>query len=89
MRGLLGRSALEPGEGLLLRPEGSIHMMFMRFSIDAVFLDRELIVVDIVRDLKPWRAAGRRGAKAVLELAAGAAGELAPGDRLSVATIEA
>jgi uncharacterized protein len=89
LRGLLGRSGLEPGEGLLLRPSGSIHMMFMRFAIDAVFLDRELVVVDVVRDLRPWRAAGRRGAKAVIELAAGAAGDLAPGDHLSVATIDA
>lgn len=89
LRGLLGRSGLEPGEGLLLRPSGSIHMMFMRFPIDAVFLDRELVVVDVVRDLRPWRAAGRRGAKAVLELAAGDAGDLAPGDRLAVATIDA
>ena len=89
MRGLLGRSGLEEGEGLLLRPAGSIHMAFMRFAIDAVFLDRDLVVVDVVRDLKPWRAAGRRRAKAVVELAAGAAGDLAPGDRLAVATIDA
>ena len=89
LRGLLGRSSLEAGEGLLLRPTGSIHMAFMRFPIDAVFLDRDLVVVDVVRHLKPWRVAGRRGAKAVLELAAGAAGDLAPGDRLAVATIDA
>jgi uncharacterized protein len=89
LRGLLGKRGLEPGEGLLLRPAGSIHMGFMRFAIDAVFLDRELVVVDVVRDLKPWRAAGRRGAKVVIELAEGAAGDLAPGDRLAVATIDA
>ena len=89
MRGLLGRASLAPDEGMLFRPAGSIHMMFMRFPIDAVFLDRELVVVDVVRGLRPWRAAGRRGAKAVLELAAGDAGDLASGDRLSVATIDA
>ena len=41
MRGLLGRDGLEQGEGLLLRPASSIHTFFMRFPIDAVFLDRE------------------------------------------------
>jgi hypothetical protein len=89
LRGLLGRSELEPGEGLLLRPAGSIHMMFMRFPIDAVFCDRDLVVVDVVRDLRPWRAAGRRGSKVVIELASGAAAGLETGDRLSLATIEA
>lgn len=88
LRGLLGRSELDAGEGLLLRPAGSIHMMFMRFPIDAVFCDRELVVVDVVRGLKPWRAAGRRGAKVVIELADGAAAGVAAGDHLSLATIE-
>jgi uncharacterized protein len=72
MRGLLGRSELRPGEGLLLRPASSIHTWFMRFPIDAVFLDRDWRVVGISDDIRPWRAAGRRGAKAVLELPAGA-----------------
>ena len=88
LRGLLGRSSLDPGEGILLRPAGSIHMMFMRFAIDAVFCDRELVVVDVVRGLRPWRAAGRRGAKAVIELRAGAAADVQPGDHLRLATIE-
>ena len=89
MRGLLGRSSLAPGEGLLLRPAGSIHMAFMRFAIDAVFCDRDLVVVDVVPSLKPWRAAGRRGAKVVFELVEGAAAGVAPGDRLAIATIAA
>ena len=71
MRGLLGRSELRPGEGLLLRPASSIHTCFMRFPIDAVFLDRDWRVVGISDDIQPWRAASSRGAKAVLELPAG------------------
>ena len=71
MRGLLGRSSLGEGEGILLRPAGSIHTFFMRFAIDAVFLDRDLVVVGIEPSLAPWRTAGRRGAKAVVELASG------------------
>jgi uncharacterized membrane protein (UPF0127 family) len=84
MRGLLGRRDLPSGEGILLKPASSVHMAFMRFAIDAVFLDRELRVVKIASDLRPWRAAGSRGAKAVLEIPAGEAGRrgLTVGDRL-------
>lgn len=71
VRGLLGRDGLPPGEGLLLRPAGSIHTAFMKFPIDAVFLDRDLQVLAIARELPAWRAAGLRGARAVLELPAG------------------
>ena len=63
MRGLLGRSGLPAGEGLLLRPAASIHMAFMRFPIDAVFLDSTDRVVKVVAELKPWgwQAAGAPG----------------------------
>jgi hypothetical protein len=82
MRGLLGRASLDPDEGMLFRPAGSIHMFFMRFPIDAVFCDRELRVLDVVRELQPGQTAGRKGAKVVIELAAGAAGGIEAGDRL-------
>jgi uncharacterized membrane protein (UPF0127 family) len=71
LRGLLGRAGLGRGEGIFLRPASSIHMWFMRFAIDAVFLDEEGRVLRVVADLRPWRVAGCRGAKAVVELAAG------------------
>jgi uncharacterized membrane protein (UPF0127 family) len=73
VRGLLGRKRLEADEGVLLRPVGAIHTMFMRFPIDVVFLDREYSVVKVVENVRPWRFAGARGAKAVLELRKGAA----------------
>jgi uncharacterized membrane protein (UPF0127 family) len=83
-KGLLGRRSIPPGEGLLLEPAASIHMFFMRFPIDAVFLDRELKVLKVVAHLKPWRIAGQRGARLVLELAAGEAARrgVQPGQRL-------
>jgi uncharacterized membrane protein (UPF0127 family) len=61
-------------------------MWFMRFPIDAVFLDREDRVLRIVRELKPWRVSGCRGAKAVVELAAGESDRvgLREGERLVV-----
>jgi uncharacterized protein len=86
MRGLLGRRQLPNGEGILLKPASSVHMAFMRFAIDAVFLDADLRVLKIAADLRPWRMAGARGAKSVLEIAAGEAGRrgLSVGDRLVV-----
>jgi uncharacterized membrane protein (UPF0127 family) len=72
MKGLLGRAELPAGEGVLIRPTSSIHMLFMRFPIDAVFVDRELRVVKVVPELRPWRFAAARRAHAVFELAAGA-----------------
>ena len=83
-KGLLGRDSLADDEGILLRPAGSIHMFFMRFAIDAVFLDRDLNVLAVAADLKPWRLSSKRGAKAVLELPAGRCARLGvrEGDRL-------
>jgi uncharacterized protein len=69
-RGLLGRTKLEPGEGLYLATS-SIHTHFMRFPIDAVFLDGDMNVVRIRHTLKPWRFALERRAEAVVELGAG------------------
>jgi uncharacterized protein len=86
MRGLLGRRSLDTGEGILLRPAPSIHTFFMRFPIDAVFLDRDLVVLKVTGDLRPWRTARCKGAHAVLELPAGTAPRLAlrRGDRLEL-----
>jgi uncharacterized protein len=73
MRGLLGRRGLAQGEGLLLQPAGSIHTFFMRFPIDAVFLDADQRVVKVASGVPPWRAAAAKRSRAVLELAAGEA----------------
>ena len=89
MRGLLGRHTLAADEGVLLRPAGSIHTHFMRFPIDALFLDSEMRVVDVRSGLGPWRMASKRGAKAVLELRAGEARKrgVDVGDVLTVVTV--
>jgi uncharacterized membrane protein (UPF0127 family) len=87
MRGLLGRDGLAQGEGLLIKPCGSVHTFFMRFPIDVVFLDRELSVLAVRPEVRPWRTAGARGAKVVLELAAAEAARLGiePGMQLRLA----
>ncbi len=83
LRGLLGHE-LSDDAGLWIRPSNSIHMFFMRYAIDAVFLDREDRVVRITAELAPWRAAMCRGARSVVELPAGTCARLGlePGDRL-------
>ena len=70
---MLGRSGLEPGEGMLIDRAGSVHMFFMRFPIDVVFLARDRSVVGVTHRLAPWRVAGARRAVASLELPAGRA----------------
>jgi uncharacterized protein len=86
MRGLLGRRELGTGEGLLLTPAPAIHTAFMRFEIDAVFLDSDLRVLRIVEQLRPWHAAGKRHARSVLELSSGDAARsgIEVGDRLEL-----
>src|ERR1051326_4840610 len=85
MRGLLGRNALVPGDGIVLRPGWSIHTAFMRFPIDVVFVDADRVVLRIVTGLNPWRAALCRGGHDVVELAEGECGrhDLKVGDRVS------
>lgn len=73
LRGLLGRDHLPAGEGLLLKRAPSVHTCFMRFPIDVVFLDNELRVLSVNPEMRPWKFAGQRGARATLELAAGEA----------------
>jgi uncharacterized membrane protein (UPF0127 family) len=70
--GLMFRADLPEGHGLVLRPCSSIHMFFMRFPLDAVFVDKEGRVVRIYASLKPWRMTLTvRKAKACIELPAG------------------
>ena len=71
MRGLLGRKYLRSGEGMVLRPGWSIHTAFMRFPIDAVFLDADQVVIKIEPEVGRWRTVSCRGAREVVELAAG------------------
>lgn len=82
--GLIPRVSMELEDGLWLAPCAMIHTCFMRFPIDAVFLDGELRVLKVCADLKPWRfSPWVTGAASVLELSSGrACGMLAEGDRL-------
>ena len=88
MRGLLGRKYLRQGEGMVLRPGWSIHTAFMRFPIDAVFLDADQVVIKIEHEVGPWRTVSCRGAREVVELPAGESRRrgLEVGDRVAWAS---
>jgi uncharacterized protein len=51
--GLLDRDHLDEGEGLILSPSNSIHSFFMRFTFDAIFLDRNNLVIAVIPFFKP------------------------------------
>jgi len=70
--GLLNDKTLEYGDGLWIVPCNSIHSIGMRFKFDAVFLDKNLKVAHLVREMKPWRISKMVfSAHSVLELPAG------------------
>jgi uncharacterized membrane protein (UPF0127 family) len=83
-KGLLGRTGLAVSSALILAPCAAIHTMFMRFDIDAVFVDDDGRAVKVVRELVPWRIAIDPTAHAVVELPAGSLRErdVNVGDRL-------
>jgi uncharacterized membrane protein (UPF0127 family) len=85
LRGLMGRSLLEPGEGLLIDPCSSIHTCFMRFPIDVLYMGADDVVRRVDHGMRPWRIGPLfTGAAYVVELPAGTAREagVATGDRL-------
>ena len=95
LRGLIGRSSLPDGEGLYFPGTNSIHMLFMRFPIDCVFLSNADAsggqqVVAVKPNLRPWTGVvwWVRGARAALELPAGSAEQVGVrvGDSLRLVT---
>lgn len=87
MKGLLGRSSLARGHGLYITPASCIHTFFMAFDLDLIFLDRNMGVVSIRLNIKPWHiVSGGRNAYSVVEMASGwfMAENLAPCDKLQV-----
>lgn len=77
LRGLMFRKYLPEGRGLLLAPCNSVHMLFMRFAIDVVYLDENFCIKKIVRSLTPWLGMSICfGAWGALELPSGEAERL-------------
>ena len=87
--GLLGRESLELGKSLWIKPCNNIHTMFMKFSIDVIFVDTKLIVKKVYLNIPPWRPLYYVwGAHSVFEMPAGSltAKSVEKGDQLSVSS---
>src|SRR3979409_2215969 len=76
--GLMFRRRLDPGQGMWLIPCNGIHMMFMNFAIDAVFLDSKERVKKVYRKLPRWYGIVWLvwGAHSVLELPPGSTSDI-------------
>jgi len=89
VRGLIGSAPLVTGDGLWIVPCNGIHTWFMSFPIDAVYLDRDSVVVAVDEGMAPWRIGHFvKGARSVLELPAGTIGATGTqvGDRIILDT---
>ncbi len=87
LRGLLGTKSLDDGHGLWIKPCNQVHMFFMSYAIDLVFLDDNHRVVRLVEGLAPGKISPKvRDARSVLELPVGtiARAGLAEGASLAI-----
>ena len=77
LRGLIGRNKLPQGCGLMIAPCNSIHMLFMKFDIDAIFIDKNFTIKKIAENVRTWTGiAICIDAWAVIEVSAGEASRL-------------
>ena len=88
--GLMGRTHLAPGGGLVLKPGGGIHMFFMRIPLDVIHVDKSDRVTHVLRGIKPWRMGPLFvGGKLAIELAVGTAAETQIGDQVVIEQVQA
>jgi uncharacterized protein len=83
-RGLIG-GTLPSGRALVIEPTKQIHTFFMTFPIDVVFCDSGWTCLHVISNMQPWKVSRWvRGARAVIELPAGAAARVQAGERLEI-----
>jgi uncharacterized membrane protein (UPF0127 family) len=71
-RGLMLANALPCHQALLIQHCSSVHTCFMRFAIDVVYLNEQMLIVQLDRNVPPWRMRwGGKGAQHTLEMSAG------------------
>ena len=71
MKGLLGTKGLDTDQAMWLDACNSIHMFFMSYALDVIYLDRQQQICRLQSSLKPWRASFCLKASSVIELASG------------------
>ncbi|MFN8577842.1 MAG: DUF192 domain-containing protein [Candidatus Sericytochromatia bacterium] len=85
--GLMGKKEINEGQGVFLTPCNSIHMMFMKFPIDIIFLDRKNKIIHITENIQPWKISKIVFmAQSVLELPVGSVSKTDSkvGDKLTI-----
>jgi uncharacterized membrane protein (UPF0127 family) len=85
-RGLMFRRDIAEDYGLVFEFDEansrSFHMLFVPFPIDVVWLTGEEVTA--VKRLRPWIGLGRASGDRAIELSAGAAADVEPGDRVTI-----
>lgn len=83
--GLMGRTSIPEGGGLVIKPGGGIHMFFMRIPLDVIHVRRDGKVTHVLRGIKPWRMGPLLvGGALAIELAEGRAATTQPGDEVVI-----
>lgn len=88
--GLLGRHGLPPGHAMHIVPCPAIHTFMMKFTLDLIFLARDMTVTRIVRNVQPGRmVGGGQSTHSVIEFETGwfAWNTVAVGDKLTLAPL--
>jgi len=85
-RGLMFRRSIPDEYALVFQfdepASRDLHMVFVPFAIDAVWLVETEVVA--VKRLRPWIGLGRGTAETIIELPAGAAEDVEPGDTVEL-----
>lgn len=55
LKGLLGRSSLQVGSGMIIMPCKAVHTVGMNFKIDVAFIDKNNYVCHIINSMEPYR----------------------------------
>lgn len=86
MLGLMFSSDIPKGDALWIKPCNSIHTFFMKYPIDVLFLDKNLVVVRKYEKLLPWRITPIHfKASSVVELKGGSLkGQVEVGEQVEV-----
>ena len=58
LKGLIGEKDFPLSSAFWIIPcQGGIHTFFMQFPIDVIFVSRSLCVINVLKNIKPWRMA--------------------------------
>lgn len=86
-KGLLGRKDIRENQGMWIKPGNNIHTFFMKFNIDCLFVNKNMVIEKVYSNMAPYKIAGPVWkSNSVIELKAGMAEKwkLKTGDQLYV-----